>query len=446
MIWLYLLFLLHVVGAESLAGRMCMTVELYRTAPNSSQFYECAPFAKEEVIEYKLADKYLGVWNLRDCPENFDFNVEKQKCVERKTMRRQQAACAKNPTSSGCQAPCTGAVSTPTIGSPCDWKGAILHPDPQSKAYFIQCSPHTSGASCGEWTRIACAPKTAFSRSSGICVSIIVQTTACDAQQDPVCSCARNTGATRCPGTSICNKNVCCQPREVPNAFIQHEAPYSLVPGTGCCPATVREQPAVQIALCPGSFSPPLGACGSCPSGTSCNMAINACCPSSTKLSVDLINDVVMLCPSGVPPLQPCARGCPPNHGCFQGACCPMNCPVGQTPLGFCSSGVCPLGAACYQPGGSCCQEVVKLPVCANGQQSQRRCSIDPECGPRMECSNGGCCPMPFCPTGIQVKGEERSRGSKRSELCQSYFPRSRVFAGLKAEFNVKEIGRIEER
>ncbi|PIO69673.1 hypothetical protein TELCIR_08496, partial [Teladorsagia circumcincta] len=47
---------------------------------------------------------------------------------------------------------------------------------------------------------------------------------------------------------------------------------------------------------------------------------------------------------------------------------------------------------------------MVKLPVCPNGQQSQRRCSVDPECGPRMECSNGGCCPMPFCPTGVQAQ------------------------------------------
>ncbi|KHJ99909.1 EB module [Oesophagostomum dentatum] len=75
-----------------------------------------------------------------------------------------------------------------------------------------------------------------------------------------------------------------------------------------------------------------------------------------------------------------------------------------KTALGFCAAGNCVGGGSCYQPGMCCCQEVVKLPVCANGQQSQRRCVIDAECGPRMECSNGGCCPMPFCPTGLQVK------------------------------------------
>lgn len=26
------------------------------------------------------------------------------------------------------------------------------------------------------------------------------------------------------------------------------------------------------------------------------------------------------------------------------------------------------------------------------------------ECGGNMECSNGGCCPRPFCPTGAQVR------------------------------------------
>ncbi|RCN46744.1 hypothetical protein ANCCAN_07186 [Ancylostoma caninum] len=218
---------------------MCMTVELYRTADNSSQFYECAPLAQEEVIEYNLTDKYLGVWNLRDCPENFDFDVGRQKCLERKTMRRQQAACAQNPASTGCQAPCSGAVSSPIVGSPCDWKEAGLHPDPKSNAYFVQCSPQSSGdpngrvpptcrASCGEWTRMPCAPNTIFSKSSSICVSMTVQSGACGPQQEPVCNCARTAGATQCPGTSTCNKNVCCQQREVLDNFIQHQAPRKL--------------------------------------------------------------------------------------------------------------------------------------------------------------------------------------------------------------------------
>ncbi|VDM75507.1 unnamed protein product [Strongylus vulgaris] len=218
-----------------------MTVELYRTADNSSQFYECAPLAKEEVVEYNLTDKYLGVWNLRDCPENFDFDVARQKCLERKTMRRQQAACAKNPTSTGCQTPC---------------EEAVLHPDPKSNAYFIQCSPQTSGASCGEWTRMECAPNTIFSKSSAICVSMTVQTSTCEALQEPVCNCARTAGATQCPGISTCHKNICCQEKDVLDNFIQHQAP-----------------------LCPGSLVPPLASCNEpCPQYSACIPGLG-CCP-----------------------------------------------------------------------------------------------------------------------------------------------------------------------
>ncbi|KAK6766458.1 hypothetical protein RB195_026016 [Necator americanus] len=410
-----------------------MTVELYRTAENSSQFYECAPLAREEVVEYNLTDKYLGVWNLRDCPENFDFDVSRQKCIERKTMRRQQAACAKNPASTGCQAPCSGAVSIPTIGSPCDWKEAALHPDPKSNAYFVQCSPQSAGIPCGEWTRMACAPNTVFSKPSSICVSMSVQSSACGSQREPVCNCAKTAGATQCPGTSTCNKNVCCQQKDVIDNFIQHQAPLcpgSYVPplgpctepcpqysacvqGLGCCPVPVNQpKEAIQITLCPGSFSPPLGSCGSCPTGTSCSPAINACCPFATKSPPDLTFNVpspkAEHLPDGSPALQSCSRGCPDGYSCYQGSCCPMSCPVGQTALGFCSSGACSGGGSCYTPGGCCCQETVKLPVCANGQQSQRTCSIDAECGPRMECSNGGCCPMPFCPTGEEVVAKNR--------------------------------------
>ncbi|ETN69056.1 EB module [Necator americanus] len=452
------LFVLSVCDANSLSGRMCMTVELYRTADNSSQFYECAPLAREEVVEYNLTDKYLGVWNLRDCPENFDFDVSRQKCIERKTMRRQQAACAKNPASTGCQAPCSGAASIPTIGSPCDWKEAALHPDPKSNAYFVQCSPQSAGTPCGEWTRMACAPNTVFSKPSSICVSMSVQSSACGSQREPVCNCAKTAGATQCPGTSTCNKNVCCQQKDVIDNFIQHQAPYSAcVQGLGCCPVPVNQpKEAIQITLCPGSFSPPLGSCGSCPTGTSCSPAINACCPFATKSPPDLTFNVVQLCPNGSPALQSCSRGCPDGYSCYQGSCCPMSCPVGQTALGFCSSGACSGGGSCYTPGGCCCQETVKLPVCANGmwatygmlewrmlsdailshrgtspnalwkQQydlrfgtfmsgrallsftslSKRnnliRCSNGcANCCPfGHSCVNGGCCPLPQCPAG----------------------------------------------
>ncbi|VDL69633.1 unnamed protein product [Nippostrongylus brasiliensis] len=496
-----LLLLKAAVDASPLAGRMCMTVELYRTADNSSQFYECAPLAQEEarqarrhvcflnrnqlfggissslllfgnpklnaipftgnwylgqaiwVTEYNLTEKYLGVWNLRDCPDSFDFDVVRQKCLERKVMRRQQATCAKNPNTVGCSTPCLGkpfeflhtyfkisfkflgkkllfldAAASPKIGSPCDWHEASLLPDPKSNGFFYQCAPQTSSASCGEWTRVPCATNTVFSPRLSVCVLATENANSCEAQQEPVCNCAQTAGATQCPGISTCTKNVCCQEKDVLDNFIQHQAPlcpgsnvppfgscneacpqYSAcAPGIGCCPVPVNQpKQSIQITLCPGSFSPPLGSCSSCPTGTSCNSAINACCPSSTRPSTDIVYNVVQLCPSnknrldGSPSLQPCSAGCQPGNACYQGACCPMTCPAGQTALGFCSSGGCTSGS-CYIPGGSCCQEVIKLPVCPNGQQSLRRCSVNQECGARMECSSGGCCPMPFCPTGVQ--------------------------------------------
>ncbi|VDO20632.1 unnamed protein product [Haemonchus placei] len=436
--------LISAAEASSLSGRMCMTVELYRPADNSSRFYECAPLAKEEVglvKEYNLSDKYMGVWNLRDCPESFEFDVGRQKCLDRKTIRRQQAACAHNVSSVGCDVPCSGAVSVPTIGAPCDWREAALRADPKSNAYFIQCIPQSASLSCGEWTRLPCASNTVFSPSSSLCIPMAVKSSACEPQQEPVCNCAQAAGATQCPGIAVCSKNVCCQEREVLDNFIQHQAPlcpgsnvpplgscnepcpqYSAcAPGIGCCPVPVNQpKQSIKISLCPGSFSPPLGSCGSCPQGTSCSSSVEACCPSATRPSTDLVYSVIQLCPSvsfsvynlkdwaltvsdGQPSLQPCSGGCPPGNACFQGGCCPMSCPVGQTALSFCSPGGCSSGS-CYLPSGSCCQEMVKLPVCPNGQQSQRRCTIDPECGPRMQCSNGGCCPMPFCPTGVQAR------------------------------------------
>uniref|UniRef100_A0A1I7XEZ4 EB domain-containing protein n=1 Tax=Heterorhabditis bacteriophora TaxID=37862 RepID=A0A1I7XEZ4_HETBA len=72
--------------------------------------------------------------------------------------------------------------------------------------------------------------------------------------------------------------------------------------GIGCCPVPVKHQQLqnIQITLCPGSFSPPIGTCGSCPLGTLCNQQINMCCPSSNQPSTDLVYNVVLLCPSKI--------------------------------------------------------------------------------------------------------------------------------------------------
>lgn len=85
-----------------------MTVEHFKSGMDVSGFYECSPLSEQEVKGYKLTDKYLGIWTKRDCPENFEFDENKQRCIENRKLRRQQAACGANPGSQGCQSPCLG--------------------------------------------------------------------------------------------------------------------------------------------------------------------------------------------------------------------------------------------------------------------------------------------------------------------------------------------------
>ncbi|CAD6189272.1 unnamed protein product [Caenorhabditis auriculariae] len=409
------------VGSPS-AGNVCMTLENLRPADNSSQFYECAPLGDEEIEGYGLGDKYLGVWHKRDCPKDHEFDEIKQRCIERRTFRRQQAACEQNSQAVGCSIGCSEATTIPTLGSSCDWRASTLQNDPASNAYFFQCSPTSPSSSCGEWNRQQCAPATIYSQELSVCVPIKVQNSCQKSEMTAVCNCA-STNA--CPGVAQCENNVCCQQTETfsLNNLIQHQPPlcpgsyvpplgscneqcpeYSACsPGIGCCPVAVNQQPqgVIPISLCPGSLSPPFGTCGSCPSGTICNQKTQMCCPTQQQPSTDIVYKVVLLCPDGTPATTPCSNGCAANNACFQGACCPINCPSGQNAVGFCSSGSCGSGS-CYART-TCCQEEIRLPVCSNGQQSQRRCSVSAECGPNLECSNGGCCPMPFCPTGIQA-------------------------------------------
>ena len=84
-----------------------MTVENFKPTPEAESFYECAPLSDEEITEYKLEKKYLGVWKKRDCPSNFEFDEPKQRCVENKKLRRQQVACGV-PGTPGCAVPCEG--------------------------------------------------------------------------------------------------------------------------------------------------------------------------------------------------------------------------------------------------------------------------------------------------------------------------------------------------
>ncbi|CAJ0583254.1 unnamed protein product, partial [Mesorhabditis spiculigera] len=415
-------------------GRVCMTVELLKSSENATRYYECAPLSPEEVTGYQLNDKYLGVWNSRDCPAQHEFDEVKQRCEKKTTMRRQMATCQQNPTSTGCASPCDATNSNPTVGGGCSWLTANLQPDPQSNAYFLQCSPNTAGQSCGEWVRVPCSTGTVYDNSNSVCVPLTInQPSACGNEARPVCSCASATSSP-CPGTSSCRQNTCCQSIDNSLAALQpqnYPVPVPMCPGSnvpplgecnepcpqysactpgiGCCPVPVlnnnNNRPAnIQVKLCPGSFSPPVGTCGACPQGSACNPTLNACCPSARQPSTDVMYQVLILCPSGDQPSSQCGNGyaCPTGSSCYQGSCCPMQCPNSQTAVGFCSNGGCGSGT-CNSVSGTCCQESISLPVCANGQQSNRRCSSDLECGSNMECSNGGCCPRPFCPSGVQA-------------------------------------------
>ncbi|CAI5456308.1 unnamed protein product [Caenorhabditis angaria] len=432
-------FLRNITGNETpnISGKVCMTVENLRPGDNSSQYFECAPLSDEEVSGFSLSQKYLGIWNLRDCPKDHEFDETKQRCIEKKTFRRQQAACAQNFQATGCSLPCNSPSSVATQGLNCNWRSANLQQDPGSSSYFFQCVPTTPSESCGEWTRMECSKNTIFSADLNVCVPKTIQNGCDSSTQAAVCNCAKVSGS--CPGSSQCQNNVCCQETGSLNLnnLIQHQAPIcpgSLVPplgscnepcptysactpGIGCCPVPVNEQPngLIKITLCPGSYSPPFGTCGSCPSGSQCNQQLQMCC--AQQQQPDIVYNVVLLCPDGTPSTTPCSKGCAANNACFQGACCPIRCPAGQNAVGFCGSGSCGLGQ-CYAQT-TCCQEAVKLPVCSNGQISHKRCSVAAECGPNLECSNNGCCPIPFCPTGAKALGRCSSvRGCPGGQAC----------------------------
>ncbi|UMM42026.1 hypothetical protein L5515_018020 [Caenorhabditis briggsae] len=407
------------------AGKVCMTVEHLKPADNSTQFYECAPLNEDEVKGYALSKKYLGVWNLRDCPKEHEFDEPKQRCIEKKTFRRQQVACAQNAQATGCVASCQAPTDVANQGMECNWRSSTLQRDPASNAYFFQCVPSSPTEGCGEWTRMQCSQSTVFNAELSVCVPLAIQNSCDSSTQQPVCSCSQVSSS--CPGTSQCQNKVCCQQTDTLNLnnLIQHQAPlcpgsnvpplgscneqcpqYSAcTPGLGCCPVPVNEAPTgmIKITLCPGSYSPPFGVCGSCPSGTQCNEQLAMCCPLQQQPSTDIVYNVVLLCPDGTPSTTSCSQGCGPNNACFQGACCPIRCPAGQNAVGFCSSGSCGAGS-CYSKT-TCCQEPIKLPVCSNGMISQKRCLVAAECGPNLECSNGGCCPIPFCPNGVTARG-----------------------------------------
>uniref|UniRef100_A0A7E4ZRW9 Chitin-binding type-2 domain-containing protein n=1 Tax=Panagrellus redivivus TaxID=6233 RepID=A0A7E4ZRW9_PANRE len=424
-------------------GQVCMTVENFRAATDAEAFFECAPLSDQEVQEFKLNQGYLGIWKRRDCPAAFEFDEQKQRCVERKKLRRQQAACGTTG-GPGCAAPCRANNNNPTIGGLCNWRTAQLSPDTSSGAHFLQCAVQNTAESCGEWVRMPCASGTVFNINMQICIPTGLQCGQNEAV--PICPCRQAASGAQCPGRTTCSSNnVCCGGNYVIGTAVAPIAAspsnglcigsgavpvgscgqgcgnnYHCQENVGCCPGTPsgNVQPIlITLSICPETGATPIGSCSSCPSGTICNRQVGGCCPNTNKAAVGKTYTAVILCPSGTPASEPCGplNYCPNGLGCFQGACCPMVCPQGQSVQGFCNSNSCSGGSSCI--GGCCCSQV-KLPVCSNGQKATTSCLLNQECGNGYECSNGGCCPVPFCPSGVQATSRCLRGGCGRGQVC----------------------------
>ncbi|KAH7662458.1 Protein T10E10.4, partial [Aphelenchoides avenae] len=95
-----------------ISGRICMTVEPFKSvweAPES--FLECSALSDQEVKEYNITQKYLGVWVKRDCPDKFEFDPIRQRCLDKRKMHRQPCTAPlsddPNPDGeTGCFSPC----------------------------------------------------------------------------------------------------------------------------------------------------------------------------------------------------------------------------------------------------------------------------------------------------------------------------------------------------
>ena len=313
----------------------------------------------------------------------------------------------------------------PTVFRPESWVTIFQH--------FSTLKIHFSD-SCGVWSRVPCSPGTTFNVNLQVCVPTALQ---CSSPSTaPICNCRESTVGTTCPGRSSCQQNVCCQSIGTTSIALQVQAApplcigsgatpvsscnqpcpnnYQCQPNIGCCP-TSTSQP---IALCPGSGAIPLGSCvgsTSCPSGTHCNDQLGGCCPGNSNIGKTFT--AVIFCPGGSPASQPCGalNYCPDGQGCFQGACCPMVCPQGQSVQGFCNGNSCSSGSCV---GGCCCQSTPQLPVCSNGQKAATSCILNSQCESGYECSNGGCCPRPYCPSGVQSYGHCMRGGCGSGQVC----------------------------
>lgn len=62
---------------------------------------------------------------------------------------------------------------------------------------------------CGQWSRVECAPSAVFDGTLRICISQELfkkADSACSAKSSPICSCARHTEVSACPGRAVCSK------------------------------------------------------------------------------------------------------------------------------------------------------------------------------------------------------------------------------------------------
>uniref|UniRef100_A0AC35TJJ1 Chitin-binding type-2 domain-containing protein n=1 Tax=Rhabditophanes sp. KR3021 TaxID=114890 RepID=A0AC35TJJ1_9BILA len=418
------------LGLDLIDGRACMTAEHSRSARNTSTYYECAPLSSNEMSQFSVKEKYLGIWTIRHCPTNMEFDESQQKCIEKRKLHRQPSQAA--------EPNCAASNANPIVGNQCNWLTASLQNDPSSRTHFLQCSITSPGEVCGEWIRMPCASNTVFEFNQQICVAEDINSNnQCGNSNNgsPICPCSKSvtTTTSTCPGISICISSVCCQKSQAdPTTELSYQAPmcigtgvapigaceanacpnnYNCQDGIGCCPNfdTGSNVLSVSVKVCPGTSIVPVGSCSNgrtCPVGTLCNDQVKSCCPDMTLNNNNNNKYVaVILCPNGKSPVGACNNGgCGNNQQCFKGSCCEQaGCPLNQVPQGFCNNGGCQGGATCFQ--STCCQpmgEVIKLPICPNGQSSTVMCAAGMNsCGPGFYCSNGGCCPLGFCPNGI---------------------------------------------
>ncbi|KAI6205611.1 hypothetical protein M3Y94_00811700 [Aphelenchoides besseyi] len=400
-------------------GRLCMTVEHFRVLPqnDTSGYLECSTLAEEERKEYGIEGKYLGLWTKRSCPKDHSFDAAKQRCIEKKKLHRQQAACLaiEGKQSRFLLAPI---IEDPQIGMPCGWQQSRLYNDPSNNSGFLQCITTSATDPCGEWSRIDCPPTTTFELSIQICAPLFIQqkptselVSVCTAANEiAVCRCGEISRS--CPGIS----GVCCAAVDpilvaptsallpaaqspicsgsgaypVSTCSIPCPPQYTCQPSVGCCPVilvpassaaiTTTTSPKmilVQLSSCPGTNTQPVASCGSCPPSYQCVPYLGACCPTPIQTTAAPTTaapqPVILLCPStNTKPVASCGN-CPSNYACnlVVGGCCPTPAPVHTTTMA-------PSPAPKYM-------------ILCPGTNSPPQGNCNP-CPPPMVCTPVGCC------------------------------------------------------